>query len=39
MSSNKVVEKASNIIAEIEKCGCPHCLSILKTGLTDEPNK
>ena len=40
-NSNKVVEKASGIIAAIENCGCTHCLSILKSGLgqrTPEPD-
>ena len=32
-NSNKVVEKASGIIAAIEGCGCIHCLSIIKKGL------
>ena len=38
MSSNKVVEKASGIIAAIENCSCEHCLQILKRGLGNQPN-
>ena len=32
-NSNKDIEKASNIIAALEQCGCTHCLLILKSGL------
>ena len=39
MSSNpnttkEVYDKTSNILRAIEQCGCTHCLSILKMGLT-----
>jgi hypothetical protein len=33
MSSKEVYDKTSNILAAIDKCGCNHCIALLKIGL------
>ena len=33
----QVYQKTSNILRAIEQCGCSHCLSILKSGLGNQP--
>jgi hypothetical protein len=33
MSSKEVYDKTSNILAAIDKCGCTHCVALLKSGL------
>jgi hypothetical protein len=33
MSSKEVYDKTSNILAAIDKCGCTHCIALLKMGL------
>jgi hypothetical protein len=37
-STTEVYNKTSKILAAIEICGCIHCLSILKSGLGNQPN-
>jgi hypothetical protein len=32
-STKEICDKTSNILAAIEKCSCPHCLELLKSGL------
>jgi hypothetical protein len=38
MSTAEVVAKAIGIVAAIDRCGCQHCLELLKRGLGNQPN-
>ncbi len=34
----EVVAKTSGILAAIDRCGCKHCLELLKSGSSNQPN-
>ncbi len=38
MTTAEVVAKAIGIVDAIDRCGCPHCLELLKRGLGNQPN-